>query len=155
MPDNPVRAEIDEVLGPSVARVLETMCYVAVLGQANAPDQQEGCISVRVRFEGRSPGSLAVCIPRRMAETLAEDFLGARPEQALAALTVEDVVSELGNMICGAVLSEIQRDARFKLFPPQVLAEDEAAAERAAAQWFGVGEGVLGLTLTLGPAPAA
>jgi CheY-specific phosphatase CheX len=153
MPELPAQSEIAEVLGRSVARVLETMCFAAVFGEADAPAQPENCVSVRVRFAAMAPGSLAVSIPRRVAETLAEDFLGARPEQTLAALTVEEVVSELGNMICGAVLSEIQRDARFKLFPPQVLAEDEAAAERAAAKWFGVGEGVLGVTLAFGPAP--
>ena len=152
MPDNPGQTEIAEVLRRSVAHVLETTCYAAVLGEASSPDQQEGCISVRVRFEGRSPGSLTVTLPRRVAETLATDFLGARSAQPLGRLAVEEALSEVSNMITGTFLSDIQRDARFKLFPPQILAGDEAAANRTAARWLDLGDGALGVTLRLEPA---
>jgi CheY-specific phosphatase CheX len=151
MPDNPGPAENDEALVRSVAHVLETTCYAAVLGEASAPDREEGCISVRVRFEGRSSGCLTVTYPRRVAETLATDFLGARSAQPPGRLAVEEALSEVTNMITGTFLSEIQRDAIFRLIPPQILTGDEAAAKQASARWLDLGDGALGVTLRLEP----
>jgi chemotaxis protein CheY-P-specific phosphatase CheC len=62
-------------------------------------------------------------LAREAANAIAADFLGEDPE-SITAQQSTDVTLELGNMICGAVLSRIESSASFRLDTPRVLLAD-------------------------------
>ncbi len=59
-----------------------------------------------MRFAGLPSGELRVMLSRELARSIAAGFLGSDPEEVTAEAEGQ-VGCELGNMICGAVLSRL------------------------------------------------
>ena len=55
------------------------------------------------------------------AESMAGSFLGAEGSGGVSEGGVEQVMGELGNMICGAFLSRYEKECLFDLSSPEVL----------------------------------
>jgi chemotaxis protein CheY-P-specific phosphatase CheC len=85
-----------------------------------------------VRFEGHPSGALSIAMDARLARGIAEDFLGV---QDIAFQQVEDVVRELANITCGAVLSRIESECTFRLDSPRSGMDAPDAQSEPAATW--------------------
>ena len=76
-------------------------------------------IAANVNFRGALPGRFGLVVSYPVARTLAMNFLGCDDDADLLLAKVESVIGELANIICGAVLSEIESDAHFDLDGPE------------------------------------
>jgi CheY-specific phosphatase CheX len=101
--------------------VLNVMFFSDVIDEA----EQCGCarhpIQVLVTFEGDQIGEFRMEIDDRAAEALAGSFLGTDPVQGPSELEVDQVMGELGNMVCGAFLSRFEKEGLFALSSPKVI----------------------------------
>ncbi|HTX36181.1 MAG TPA: chemotaxis protein CheX [Bryobacteraceae bacterium] len=109
-------------LREAVDEVLETMFFVQNEGQAVEDRPIEELVASRVDFEGSPSGMLSLRITLQAAQGMAADFLGQESSELPPGRTTE-VVSELANMICGAVLSRVESETTFRLSPPRTTIE--------------------------------
>jgi CheY-specific phosphatase CheX len=100
--------------------VLETMFFTTVMdepgGAAEAGDPADR-FAVTVVFSGGRKGRLSLELDGPAARAIAANFLGADPAE-LERPQVDAVICELGNMICGAAVSRIDRCGDFLLAAP-------------------------------------
>ncbi len=116
MPELPVQPALQDAVG----EVLETMFFVSVLGEASAPPAGDSIIS-NLRFSGHLSGSFSVAVSREAATILAENFLGC--EEQVGEAECQAVVRELSNMLCGSLLSRVERNAHWELTEPRNVAD--------------------------------
>ena len=95
----------------SAEQVLETMFFCRVFGKFSLRPSSDG-VSARLRFEGDPSGSLTMGITPAAARLIASTFLGSEPNQTRPS-EVEQVASELANIMCGNILA---RNASHKTF---------------------------------------
>ena len=104
------------------------MFFVRSLGEL--PEPAAGpATAAHLTFEGDPPGSLTLLMTPAAARSIAADFLGEE-EAELSSRQIGEVVCELANMICGSVLSRVERNTTFRLSAPRLMAsgeEDEPA----------------------------
>ena len=62
-------------------------------------------IQVRVNYSGDQQGEFRMEVDDLAAESMAGSFLGSDPVSAPTGEEIEQVMGELGNMICGAFLT--------------------------------------------------
>ncbi len=102
--------------------VLNVMFFTDILEEG---ESYEGpvplALQVRVRFSGDHAGEFRMEVDDLAAGSMAGSFLGADGAEGLSAEEVEQVMGELGNMICGAFLSRYEKECLFYLSPPEVL----------------------------------
>src|SRR4051794_38968597 len=110
---------LDAALQESVDEVLEKMFFVRSLGDVASTADEPECIA-RLSFEGEPSGWLALRVTAHAARSVAADFLG-EDEGELSDGQVGEVVCELANMICGSLLSRVERNATFRLETPQLV----------------------------------
>jgi CheY-specific phosphatase CheX len=153
MPDLVWRPALRKALRDAATEVLEKMFFIRVLGDPLAAAElarrapassSEGEIAARVTFHGEPSGALSLRLNYRAARAIAADFLGEE-EPELSKQQVEEVVGELANMVCGAVLSNVESAASFRLDQPAML--DAGAADNrepeAATHVLPIGSGAL------------
>jgi CheY-specific phosphatase CheX len=135
-------ASLSTAVQESVVEVLEKMFFIRAFEEPLEEGESSGCsITVYLAFEGDPPGSLTLRTTRAVGRSIAADFLGD-DEAALSERQVEEVVCELANMICGAVLSRVESRAAFSLGSPQIQpAADSATAASGHACGAGSGAG--------------
>ena len=110
---------LHSALQESVDEVLEKMFFVRSFGDArSATDERE--FIAGLSFVGEPSGWLVLCVTDRAARSVASDFLG-EDEGGLSEHQIGEVICELANMICGSVLSRVERNATFHLASPQLL----------------------------------
>ena len=151
--------EIEALL--SMARVvtgevLETMFFSTAApiacDHSGEAAVHEDWISSRVRFAGTPSGELRVMLSHELARSIAAGFLGSEPDE----ITLEaegQVGCELGNMICGAVLSRFHPDSRVALASPE-LTPVNFGDGRGVHQCFATPDGQLSVNMHLEPSPA-
>jgi CheY-specific phosphatase CheX len=111
--------QLQQVFFESASEVLETMCFVGVLGEQAEPAAAD-LISAELVFNGKPSGRFGVQVPPSTGRLIAANFLGKEAEDITDA-EIEQVVGELANMICGSVLSRIEAGARFELLHPVIV----------------------------------
>ena len=81
---------------------------------------------------------------------IAASFLGAEEAEVTEA-QIGEVVSELANMLCGSVLSRVEKETRFELSHPEVGPTEIACQEggQSARRLLELDEGVMALWLHL------
>jgi CheY-specific phosphatase CheX len=135
MPEAALQMEVGEALREAVTEVLEKMFFIRALEDPRAALELcrslsafhgEAEIATRVVFHGEPSGVLSLRTDYPVARAIAADFL-AEEGPELSARQVEEVVAELANMICGAVLSRVESAAAFRLDPPAIV--EPAAAD--------------------------
>ena len=120
-----------------VQRVFETM-FFRDLEPAPAPEMPAQMPSapvyqVEVRFEGGAEGVCELIISAPEAVSLAADFLaGDEPEPEEG--QVVQVLRELGNMVCGSLLSQHEPEAQFRILSP-VCTRREVFEEALGPGW--------------------
>lgn len=131
-------------LQETVRTVLETMFF-------STAEPVECChgnpsIAARLAFRGDPSGELVVTVSHDLAQALAAGFLGVDFEEVTAEAE-RNIVCELANMICGAVLSHLHPDAVVALDSPHCAEPDFPAG--GAHQCFAAPEGMLAVTMSI------
>jgi|SRR5579864_1032693 len=110
-----------EALSAAAADVLETMFFSPVMGEATpGASCSEPVLMARLKFSGGRSGSFTIRVSARAAATIAANFLGEETDDPEPG-QVRDVVCEMANMICGSVLSRLDREAHFDLQHPELV----------------------------------
>ena len=116
-------SEAGQWLSEAAAEVLETMFFTTLATDTGeslpAPPIAAPCLSVRLSFRGTLSGRLGIRVPPGTARRIAANFLGIEPAEATGA-QIEDVLSELSNMLCGSVLSRLEGESVFELLHPEI-----------------------------------
>jgi CheY-specific phosphatase CheX len=120
-------ADVDLV--DAASEVLGMMFFTDVMNGNVVAEPPEKPVTVKVEFQGASSGMLHMSMPRETAEALAANFLGLPMGESPTEEQMNDVVNELGNMVCGSFLSKHEAEELFDLSKPEILA---AAAELPA-----------------------
>ena len=149
MPDLLTRPLLVHALRHAVTEVLERMFFIRVLEDPREAAQFAAQmrpfggteIAARVEFHGEPSGCLLLRLGRDMARTIAADFLGEE-EPELEERHVEEVIAELANMVCGAVLSSVESAVTFHLDTPVVIDPEtfECKSPEAAVHTFPIGD---------------
>ena len=104
--------------------IFETLCFLIPDhdGPVDEPprDPSEESIGARIGFSGPYAGALDVFVDRRLANEVRDLVDGGGD------VSLEDVVGELANQICGHLLPEVTSCAvEFQVFPPVKVSVDE------------------------------
>jgi hypothetical protein len=132
-----------------VADVLESMFFREAPAEIPEMAADQDAMTVHVTFEGDPPGCFRMRLARTAANAIAADFLG-EDAGSVSRQQSTDVALELGNMICGAVLSRIESSATFRLGSPRVLAAGIDETLPAGAILYTVETGSGPLTVGIG-----
>jgi CheY-specific phosphatase CheX len=119
------REDLERELTSAATEVLETMFFTTVEGEQDGVTEVDGDrIRARLDFRGASAGRLELSMNLESAEELAANFLGSAGQYG----TESDsrlVVSELANMVCGTLLSHLNKQAVFCLDAPTLMQSSE------------------------------
>jgi len=141
--------DLKKMLADAAEEVLATM-FFAMLDEPATLSGEALWTRVRVGFWGHATGALTLCATREATAEMTVNFLGLDSQPPPPEAEQKEVAKELTNMICGAVLSRMERTDMLHLLPPEVLpACDQIAPVPAGSQMveqiFGVGAGVMHL----------
>ncbi len=104
----------------AVAEVLETMFFAPVEPSCSVDNPiNDSWLTVAVDFTGKPSGSTWIWLEKDTARSLAADFLGIDAGEIESEL-IEQTVCELGNMICGSIVSRVESHSAFTLAPPRM-----------------------------------
>jgi CheY-specific phosphatase CheX len=113
---------VRRLLAESAGQTLETMFFAAPDSVSAAAERPPGAlIASSLTFQGSPSGSFAAVVSTPLAVVLATDFLGMDDTSGLGPGQVEMVVGELSNIICGAVLSELEAGSNFDISSPRLV----------------------------------
>jgi CheY-specific phosphatase CheX len=147
--------EVQAALVLAVEEILETMCFQTVLTSAEASalpntDSDGPSLTAEVRFQGNRSGRFRVGVPIKLARLLGAAFLG-REEAEVPDSDAAEVVCELANMICGSVLSRLERQATFEITHPELIPPGRGVSFEgdSANRWFDLEDGMLAVSLEL------
>ncbi len=139
----------DELVSGAVEAVLETMFFSSPLGPAEV-ESSASVMQARLAFHGRPSGTLSVCLSEPSARLLAAGFLGEDVE-SLTDSQPGEVVCELANMLCGALVSKLESNKSFELTSPELLPQNPLATDPetppVARQSYELENGILTVTL--------
>jgi CheY-specific phosphatase CheX len=144
--------EIQTVLTAAVEEVLETMCFTTVLrsSEGPAPDSRGGerTLTAELGFEGVPSGGFRVSVDRKVAKMLSAGFFGL-DEGEITDEQSADLVCELANMICGSVLSRLERNVTFHISHPELVDADAGSCftDESPCRWFDLGDGQMSTAL--------
>ena len=145
-----------ETLDVATSEVLETMFFAVVLGElpdpASASAEGSGeppMVVSRLDFLGQPSGDFYVALSEPAARSIAGNFLGVEDASELTPVSVGEVVCELANILCGAVLSRVDSLANFKLCHPGLIRSMDLLSLEAATAGatYDLGDGKLSVRL--------
>jgi CheY-specific phosphatase CheX len=106
-----------------------------IQGQESLPSEDSPGLNLKteIRFSGQRSGSLVLTLPYELGETLAMNFLGF--EEEVTEMQILDMASELANMICGNMFSQLDKSAVYVLGSPltQKMSHTEILASNPTA----------------------
>jgi len=148
------QAQLGHHLAGAATQVLETMFFASVEAESqistSATQLQSGSrIGAALNFHGASKGQLSISLEREVARELATSFFGSYSEDG----PEEDcrtVMAELTNMVCGAMLSHLDKHSIFCLDSPMPLPEGEEPIGEIV-QLLRLESGLLRLAFSLDP----
>lgn len=103
----------------AASEVLESMCFLSVLGEISAPDAiDDRWIGSHLEFTGdQGSGVFGICVTADTGAIITTNFLGQAIYETSTA-QIEEVLRELSNMICGSFLGRFRGDSIFDLASP-------------------------------------
>jgi CheY-specific phosphatase CheX len=112
--------DIRPCMEDAVSEVLEAMCFISSEGQTDDEEgnYQSDWICGELSFAGPTSGSFGIAVSPATAAVMAANFLGEE-ESLLSKEQTLEVVCEMANMICGALLSHYDPKNAFTLSPPR------------------------------------
>jgi CheY-specific phosphatase CheX len=141
--------ETEQWLSSAAADVLETTFFSPVMEEAPVSGMPcEGALAARLQFSGARSGAFTVRVTEGAARVIAASFLAEETDEP-APEQVQEVICELSNMMCGAVLSRLDRGAHFDLSTPVLVDPLEVATAQATSRAFDIGDGEVAVYLHL------
>lgn len=117
---------VEPLLAATAQEVLETMFFTTTLEEDEQPEAgREPEICGHVDFHGSPSGRFQVNLSPDAARAIAANFIGAMEEAEISEAQVDEVLRELVNMICGASVTHLDKDATFTLGSPLVIRDTE------------------------------
>lgn len=116
------REHLERHLSEAAADVLGTMFFAGVEEDVGGAVEVRGepRMAASLEFHGACSGKLGLSLDRAAAGSLAASFFGdqgdSEPEQ-----DCRSVMAELTNMVCGAMLSRLDRQSIFCLGSPEAM----------------------------------
>lgn len=135
-----------DVITGVAAEVLETMFFAEAIPAVCSHDWLKSAVSGFIAFHGSHSGELRLCVSLAAADSIACAFLGVEPSELTEPLRTQ-VMLELTNISCGAILSRLWTQATLALDPPAEVVASEPACGGALHCCFELPEGPLGLWL--------
>jgi CheY-specific phosphatase CheX len=148
MPKSVVHSELENMLEAASYDVLETMCFFAVLGDADSMTCTEEQITAKLLFHGDAAGEFRATLDYSAAWSIAANFMGEEPLDIELAHT-QAVICELANMICGAVLSSYRKDGLFQMSTPEIASYEESQSSQAVSRVFELETGSMKVSIRL------
>lgn len=140
-------------LSAAASDVLETMFFSPVIDETPVSEAPgEAALAARLQFSGARSGSFTVRVTEGAARMIAANFLAEETDEP-APSQVAEVVCELTNMMCGAVLSRLDRGAHFDLSSPTLVNYLAAAVPDAKSRAFDIGDGEVAVFLHVDDQP--
>ena len=139
--------ELRETLGRVSAEVLETMFFSEAVAADCEHSWLAGAVSVRVGFEGSHCGEMWLALAAGAVLPIASAFLGLEPQETGEEQRAQ-VVLELANILCGAVLSALWPESRLLLDPPR-LTQWDGDGQSARHSCLALEEGMLAISIRL------
>jgi hypothetical protein len=142
-----------DVIQLVAAEVLETMFFTDA--QVDVCDHAwlETAPCARIHFEGSHFGEMLLAVSLEAAVPIAASFLGLA-EDELTDPQRGQVIQELANIFCGAMLSHLWPESKLALASPELEAWQEWAAEGTLHRCFTLPEGRLAISIRLLPQAA-
>jgi len=112
--------DFDQVVASVSAGVLETMFFEEAVETACQHAWIESALSVKVQFNGSHRGEFLMSVSAGAAQCIACGFLGIDPEELLEGQCGQ-VLLELTNILCGAVMSRLFPESSLNLDPPEAV----------------------------------
>jgi CheY-specific phosphatase CheX len=108
-----------EILQSVCSEVLETMFFSEAMPGDCEHSWLSSAVSVRVGFIGSHVGHMCLGVSGAAAASITSAFL-ALDLQEIGNLEQDQVILELANILCGAVLSRLWPESRLQLDAPQL-----------------------------------
>lgn len=141
------QGSLGQCLERAAGEVLETMFFSSIEVEQKESAPVGDRIGTSLVFHGAQAGRLELSLEREAAAGLAASFFGDQPGEEPDE-ECRSVMGELTNMVCGAMLSHLNRKAIFCLDPP-VAIEPGREAEGEVVRHLRLEEGLLRLAFTL------
>lgn len=133
--------------------VLNVMFFTDILEEGDeCAYERPFPVQVRVLFSGDRSGEFRMAVDDVAAGSLAGSFLGTDPVTGPTSEETDQVMGELGNMICGAFLSRFEKEGLFALSSPEVLRPEEGELP-GVRRGLELMDGFMDLRVHWGPAP--
>jgi len=140
---------VAESLAAAAADVLETMFFSTVIGEAAvSATAPADAVAARLQFSGARSGAFALRLTAGAAQVIAANFLAEETDEPSQA-QVQEVVCELANMMCGSVLSRLDRGGHFELGQPAMADAAEVGGPAAVSRAFDIGDGEIAVFLSV------
>ncbi len=149
---------MEQALQMVAAEVLETMFFTEaeLAGCEHAwldfPINPAPC--ARVAFEGSHFGEMLLGVSGEAADPIAASFLGLDPAELTAAQRGQ-VIQELANILCGAMVSHLWPESNLTLSSPELTPWQEWPKEGTLHRCFAIPEGKLAISIRLIARPPA
>jgi hypothetical protein len=140
-PETPAPENLEDVLSSVPAEVLETMFFAEAVAAGCSHDWIGSAVGARIRFEGSHRGDMQLSVSRDAADSIACAFLGLEQLELTERLCAQ-VILELANILCGALLSHAWPESKVALGAPQIYME-EPPLNGALHRCFELSEGKL------------
>ena len=110
-----------DVIGRVPAEVLETMFFAEAIPADCGHEWLNAAVGARIRFEGSHRGEMRLSVSGAAADSIACAFLGLEPPELTEPLRAQ-VLLELANILCGAILSHLWPESKVALGRGAILA---------------------------------
>ncbi len=140
--------EVAESLAAAASDVLETMFFCSVLGEVPVGAALPEAVAARLPFNGARSGAFGVRLTEGAAQVIAAGFLAEEANEPTREQAAE-VVCELANMMCGSVLSRLDRGAHFDLGSPALVEPAALSAPGTVCRAFDIGDGEVAVFLRM------
>ncbi len=151
-PDQPATLELEPTEGDTVrqvaADVLETMFFTEAEVVACEHEWLREAPCAHIRFEGSHSGEMLLAVSKEAADPIAGAFLGIDIEELNDAQRGQ-VIEELANILCGAMLSHLWPESKLALAPPELTFWQDWAPAEKLHRCFVIPEGNLAVTIRL------
>ncbi len=134
----------------AVAEVLESMCFLSTMGEVAEAGCDSNWVLSQLNFKGVCSGSFGIGAPQATAQLIATNFLGD-DEATLTEDQTAEVIGEVANMVCGALLARIESESAFALTSPErsVVCTEVPVGSDRISRTLALDEGILHVWLEI------
>ena len=140
--------EFGAVVVRVAAEVLETMFFEEAVPSACEHAWLAQAVSAQLSFDGSHCGEFLLSVSPDTARSIASGFLGVDPEE-MSKTQPGEVVLELANILCGALMSTLWPESNLSLGTPELVNAGHRYPEDMHC-CFSLPEGMVAVSIGLG-----